>query len=352
MNIQITPNFQLKSFQNQQPRNNSPIISPKYLHTLEKDTVSFGSGAKVLETRTKEVSWKLVNEIHDELEPMTKKLVATFKKEFESITANKLHPQRPVFGIHGRAKGPDSLANKGISRGCKSKDKIKNIGDAIGLRITMGNSSQDAFDKAFGVLGVMVKKGIFKVKEIENYRLTRKDSYVSSKTLDKFEETCQSMKQYPLRSGKAIPNGYTAVHLTIELPGGQLAEVQIMGKGLEDLKDLEDFYYKHRCHKSLDKKYARIQKMLDEKMNGLDDMQQEFLNKYILDSYVHAKNLTSRSPKQRAKISDFLPIPYFIPQELGFANLHKMKEECDLADKTLKEAAKTAKQAKKANKLQ
>lgn len=89
------------------------------------------------------------------------------------------------------------------------------------------------------------KAGNFKVKEIENYRLTRKDSYVSSKTLDKFEKICQSKGQFPSRSGKAIPNGYTAVHLTIELPNGQIAEIQIMGRDLERIKELEDFYYKN-----------------------------------------------------------------------------------------------------------
>ena len=352
MVLSITPKFSqnyssqaIKAYQST-PNNISGSNNYSNLRPLAKDSVSFTGGEKILKKRTKDISWKVINEASNELEPMTQKIVNVYKREFKTLMATSLHPERPIYSIHGRTKGADSLGEKGISRKRKTKQELKNIGDAIGLRITMGDSSQEAFDKVFDILGVMVKKGFFKVKEIENYRLTRKDSYVSSKTLDKFEDICQEMKQYPSRSGKAIPNGYTAVHLTLEHPSGQLYEVQIMGKNLEDLKDLEDFYYKRRCNKNLPAKYAPIQKMLDEKMSGLDETQQEFLSKYILDSYIHARNLPSRSPKQRTRIADFLPIPYFLPKELSFENLHRMKVDCDLAYKATQKSATNTSKAK------
>ena len=347
MVISITPklfninnsNNSLKAYQSN-PNNISVPNSYPNLKPLTKDSVSFTGGEKFLEKRTKDISWKVMNEASSELEPITLKVVNIFKREFKQLMATNLHPERPVHSIHGRTKTAGSLGEKGLSRKCKTKQGLKNIGDAIGLRITMGDSSQKDFDKVFNVLGIMVKKGLFKVREIENYRLTRKDSYVSSRTLDKFEDICHEMKQYPSRSGKAIPNGYTAVHLTLETPEAQLFEVQIMGKNVEDLKELEDFYYKKRCNKDLPPKYASIQNMLDEKMGKLDEMQLEILNKYILDSYIHAKNLLKRSPKQRTKMSDFLPIPYFLPKELSFENLYKMKQECDLAYKASQKSAK------------
>lgn len=351
MALTITPKIYqnstqaLKAYQST-PNNISASNNYPNLKPLAKDSVSFTGGEKILEKRTKDISWKVMNEASNELEPITQKIVNIFKREFKPLMATTLHPERPVFSIHGRTKGAGSLGEKGISRNRKTKQELKNIGDAIGLRITMGDSSQDAFDRVFDIFGVMVKKGHFKVKEIENYRLTRKDSYVSSKTLDKFEDVCQGMKQYPSRSGKAIPNGYTAVHLTLETPDGQLFEVQIMGINVEELKELEDFYYKKRCNKDLPLKYAPIQKMLNEKMDGLDEMQQEFLTKYILDSYIHAKSLPKRSPKQRTKMSDFLPIPYFLPKELSFENLHKMKMDCDVAYKASQKQAKATSKTK------
>lgn len=352
MVLSITPKFNqnyssqaIKAYQTN-PNNISGSNNYSNLKPLAKDSVSFTGGEKVLKTRTKDIAWKVMNDAYEELEPINQKITNIFKKEFKPLIATTLHPDRPVFSIHSRTKGAESLGSKGISRDIRTKKGLKNVGDAIGVRITLGDSSQEGFDKVFTILGAMVKKGIFKVKEIENYRLTRKDSYVSSKTLDKFEDICQEMKQYPSRSGKAIPNGYTAVHLTLEHPNGQLYEVQIMGKNLEDLKELEDFYYKKRCNKKLPEKYAPIQKMLDEKMDGLDDVQQEFLSKYILDSYIHARKLPSRSPKQRTRIADFLQIPYFLPKELSFENLHRMKVDCDLAYKAAQKSATNTSKAK------
>lgn len=57
MNIPaIIPNIQNKNLANRNLLNNSHVIQPKYAHTLERDTVSFGSAAKISDFLTQSVS--------------------------------------------------------------------------------------------------------------------------------------------------------------------------------------------------------------------------------------------------------------------------------------------------------
>lgn len=333
MNIlSITP----LSFHSNQPNKQTNISKNNFtipkLNYLAKDTVSFSGGEKVLSQRTKDISYRVANDIFNELEPICKDFTNILKKNLKSLVESDSHPDNPIMaghGLKGRVKKSLSIIEKALSRNLRTKDEIKQMGDALGFRITLRSASQKDFDKLFTALGKMVKQGLFEVTEMENYRLTRQESYVSSKTLDKFENICQAKGQFPTRTGKAIPNGYTAFHISIKLPNGQNAEIQIMGRDLECVKELEDFYYKLRCHKEFDKKYKSIQEMMENKMANLDNFQQATLDRYIKDSYRHALEIPPRSSKQKTTSKDFLPIPYSLPQELGFANLQKMKDKCD-----------------------
>ena len=182
----------------------------------------------------------------------------------------------------------------------------------------------------------MVKAGKLNVVEVENYRLSPKDSYVAQSTLDDFEDTCQSVGQYPSVQSKPRESGYTAVHVTLDLGNGILAELQIMGRDMERVKELEDFIYKKSCNKKLPKKYRKIEKMLDNvlgptnKMENLTGFQKETLQHYTRDCYVYAREMPVRERRRRESSKNFFyPIPYSLPQELSFENLEKMKEECD-----------------------
>lgn len=321
------------------------INAPK-LKVLSHDTVSFGSGTKELGQRTKEISYSLGRDIYAELNPMVKQFENQLKVHLKSLIANDAHPDNPIASIKGRAKSPLSLIEKGLSRGLTTKDGMKQMGDAIGFRISLRSSSQKDFDKVLTALGKMVKSGSFEVLEMENYRLTRNQSYVSSKTLDKFEQICQAKGQYPTRTGKAIPNGYTAFHLNLKFQNGQIGELQIMGRDLERVKDLEDFYYKLRCNKEFSPKYKPIYDIMTSKISKLDDFQKETLRRYIKDSYIHARELPARSPKQKLNSKDFLPIPYTLPEELGFSKLQEMKDLCDSAAKNTKTSRRTTKPTK------
>lgn len=357
MNIQLlTPKFvrnDAAMYSNRNGLNNNfyPNLRP-----LNQDTVSFSGKAQKLlqiaefgeDTRNKylsnwsqDVSFQLVSKVAEEFQKPLNNLLRTIRRGLKDLVATDKNPNNIILGgpngIKGRVKKPRSIAEKALSRKLYTQKEIERMGDIAGTRIIMRSGTQQDFDKLFCSLGDMVKRGELTIREIENYRLSPADSYVSTRTLDNFEEVCNKAGMFPTRKEQAIPNGYTAIHLTVELPEGKLAEIQIMGRDMENAKEVEDFYYKYRFNKGLDPKYKSIQKTLETTIPTLDEFQSQALNKYIKDSYIHAKAIQPRNSKKPNVAKDFLPFPYFLPQELSYANLYKMMEDCDKAAKKVKQ---------------
>lgn len=316
------------------------------LKALDRDTVSFSGGEKVLTKRTKDISIKLARSVNEEVRNDGKQFLLTLRKCLKGVVESDANPNNPIMagnaGIKGRVKTPDSIIEKALSRDLRTKNELKNMGDTIGYRITLRSGTHEDMDKVFKELEKMVKNGQMKIREIENYRLEDQFSYVSDRTLKRVEKTCHEFGTYPKIKTQAIPTGYTAVHVGVELPhGGQIAEIQIMGRDVERVKDLEDFYYKRRCQKHLAPKYAEIEKLIDKEMAKFDALQKQTLDRYIKDSYLHAREIAPRPSKKKDSLKDFLPIPYFMPEKLGFANLQTMKDACDNAEKLAKLAELT-----------
>ena len=341
----------LSQFKALNPTNNNTNFQycsqPKFKNTLEQDTVSFTSTQnkketdikknKVLESNSKIVSTKLCNEIAQEAMQPAKDIHSLLKREFKNLVATDKNPNAPIMpgnsGIKVRVKSPRSIRDKALSTKNLTKDEIKKIGDIIGARIVLRKCQPEDIDQVFKILGQMVTRGVINVKEVENHRLTSKDSYVTQKTLEEFEDTCAKAKQYPDIISKPIPSGYTAIHLTVELENGFIGEIQIMGRDMEHVKDVEDFYYKLNCIKNFDPKYKSIEKTMIEKIAQLSTFEKEALDKYIKDSYAHAREIPPKSSKTSTTTKDFLPWPYFLPEELSYTYLYAKKLECDKAAK-------------------
>ncbi len=320
-----------------------PYVTLSLRAPLTKDTISFGGGEKYLGKRTRDVSYQLACRVSSEAEPVEWKLLETLRDGLKDVVESKAHPDNPIAkgnaGIHGGVKNPQSIIQKALAMKLYNQDEIESIADIIRARVCLRSSTPEDVDKVFKSIEKMVKRGTFKVLELENYRLQPGSGYATQKILDEFETVCASCGQYPEIKSKSIPNGYSAIHLTVEYMNRPV-EIQIMGTDMEVVKEIEDFYYKLRCNKHLAQKYKNIEDMMKEKMKGLGDFEMQALERYIKDSYVHARNMAGRPTKKREVTRDFLPFPYFLPQELSYKNLLEMKEKCD-------DAAKEAKQAKK-----
>ena len=351
MNIQLltTKFVQYKNSNNNPARQNT--MSAPLLKPLQKDTVQFTGSQKTAE-KCDELSKKKVFEywnpddvknfqeiikIAQKFEDPLEKFEWDLKrclKQFVSTDNNADNIIMPgKKGIKSRVKTPRAIAYKANLRGLTEELQIEQMGDVGGARIVLRKSSFEDTDKIFNCLKDLVKQG-YKLKEIENYRLNAKDSYVSQKTLDKFEKFCIEHEQYPEVKNRPIPNGYTAVHFTFELPDGKLIELQMMGRDVENVKEAEDFYYKYRNNIPFDPKYKSIQRTFDKYMPTLDKFQKETLNRYIKDSYINARHIPARSAKIKfSPEKEFLPFPYSLPQKLSFENIYKMTEECQKASK-------------------
>ena len=343
MNIQFfTPKF-ITNNNNRELKQNK-YVQPS-LKPLTFDTVQFTAKSDIAQ-KAKDVAKTKVFEFWNtdakNFEEIVR-LVESFKKPLEkfkwdlkramkNLVVNEAHPDNIIMpgerGIKSRVKRDKEIAAKANSRQLFTIDQITKMGDVGGARIVMRSASWDDTAKIFDALKDMIKQG-YKIREVENYRTTVKESYVSQKTLDKFEEYCIKHGQYPVVTNRSLPNSYSATHLTFELPDGKYIELQIMGRDLENVKEVEDFFYKNRCNKKFNPKYKIIQRVFDKYMPTLDEFQKETLSRYIKDSYEYARKIPPRSAKIKFNPSkEFLPFPYSLPQELSFENIHRMIEKC------------------------
>lgn len=349
MNIQFLPqNFKTSRNSTVTSSNVSLNSGASYpnLRPLAKDTVSFTSAEKIItETANKSKTkifkfWnpdeaknhKEILDLAQSFEKPLEKFVWDLKRSLKNFLTTEAHPDNIIMpakrGIKHRVKKPKSIAEKANSRELFNIEQIERMGDVGGARIILRSSNFEDTGKLFTALEDIIKHG-HKIKEVENYRLDPKDSYVTQKTLDKFEKYCIEHEQHPKVTSQAIPNGYTAVHMTIELPDKKQIELQIMGRDVENVKEVEDFFYKYRCNKKFDSKYRPIQRIFDKYIPTLDTFQKETLNRYIKDSYVNARHMSARSPKAKFNPDkEFLPFPYSLPEKLSFSYIWKMMEKC------------------------
>lgn len=347
MNIlQIIPNYLSKRCNN---TNNyiqdsnyklNPNITYPNLKPLIQDTVSFGSKSKIIQETVNELSrnknffWNPnnkkrmaeINNLCESFQEPLKKFHWDLRQVVRSITCTEANPNDIIMpgsrGLRARVKEPKKVARKANKRNITTIEGIEKMGDVGGARIILRSSSTTDTGILFYCLKDMIKKG-YKVVEVENYRPNSKDSYVAQKTLDTFEEFCHTHGQYPSIRSRALPNNYSAIHVSFELPDGKIIELQIMGRDVENYKEVEDLFYKYRCNEDLSDELKPIQRMFERIMPKLDDFQKETLERYHKDSYKHARQLPARSA--RAKFvpeKDFLPFPYSLPQELNPVNLY------------------------------
>lgn len=351
MNIQT---LTLKNFRNDIIRSNPNALNvnnasyPNF-KPLDKDTISFKgkdklltdaancSKAKIFECwDANALPFREIITITEDFKLPVSKFLKDLKYVMSNLVVTSSKPNNPIMpgatGIKGGVKAPQSLAVKANSRKLFTVEEVEKMGDVGRARIVLRSSAKEHIAMIFDALQGIVKKG-YKINEIENYRYSPKYSYVTQDILDKFETFCQEYDQYPEIISKSIQSGYTALHFTIELPDKKLLELQIMSKDMENVKEIEDFFYKWRCGKEFAPKYKPIYELFKKHMPQLDDFQKETLKRYIHDSYMHTLALPAVSAKSRPTLKKdyFLPFPYSLPQELNFVNLHKMMEECNKA---------------------
>ncbi len=290
---------------------------------------TFGSGEKFFNDKSAGVTNLLASQVHDDAKKTEKKLLYILNKSLGKYVATQSNTNNIIApkGIKSRIKSAYSIIEKTGSRQLKNKEEIKKMGDLIGARIILRRGTKADGDKIINELTKLVNSGELTITEIENYRPTSELSYASTSALNKLEAACNKKLGSIKRTESSIPSGYMAIHLTFKM-NDYVGEIQIMGYDVEELKELEDFTYKLRNNKSLSKKYAPIEKVLKDAMKRIPPEYENMYGKYIKDSYLHARKMEPHPINTKTK-QTFLPIPYFLPKELDFSEIAKMKENID-----------------------
>ncbi len=334
------PKFnQIKPFSNNQ---NAPRVN-KYpnLAPLAYDTVSFGQTDKEKGDPRFGINLATAKKINAEAAESAKYLQFQLNQilgDLIKLEDSKPSKSRPIDSIAVRVKTPKSIKEKSATRKLLTEKEVKaKMTDIVGGRIVLGKTDNASVDKVLQRLTEAEASNKLRILEIENYRpdpeidvhgnIVRNYDYGSAAALRKLKYECDKKETSIPKRDEDLPTGYMAIHLLTQLPNGFIGEIQIIGNGVLQLKRIEDMCYKVKSGKSLDKKYAPIEKMLKPLANKDDFLLRKEFNKYTRDSYIYQRDkCLGLVPNDK---NEFLPIPDYLPKELDFNNLAAKKYECD-----------------------
>lgn len=224
--------------------------------------------------------------------------------------------------------------------------------DIVGARIVMMESAPEYTGKVLDAIKQAAADGYLKITSIEN-NIPSVDKLPEGKQLSDYEYATQAqLRSLAKKTGaRLITNesktGYLAVHINVDLSddmfkeyggvfNGYSGEIQIIGRDVEQLKDIEDL-----CYKLKDKKnaYKRV----------YEPFKKHFLTYYTkdtqeaFDDYTYALYLAQRALPPRKRASYRFPtiaelgFEGKVPPQLDFNRLKIKKRDCD-ADLAIQEA--------------
>lgn len=315
------------------------------------------------DTRIGDFNYNLAITLEKEAQIPMNYLQTTLKRYLGPLVSVDGRVDRPVYDLGFRIKDRDSIAEKIESIAKKftpedaepgelvtiTKEMAKSeMGDIVGARITMRDGSKEAVKEVLDGLAAAVNDGKLRIKEIENYRpfiteipkdivkrfkkdlgikLSDKEikaitttpeyfSYGSPVDLANFKQVCQKKYREIRTIDKDLPTGYPAIHLAVELPNGYTGEIQIIGRDVEALKFLEDFYYKAKCKKKIE--YAPLAERLKPLRNDKDFELHDKMLDYTRWAYVGQRLKGVISHKQKIDERFLVADKYILDKQLGF----------------------------------
>lgn len=228
-------------------------------------------------------------------------------------------------------KSLTSIIEKMLSGGKQTELEARSaIKDAIRARIVLTHGTQKEGDKVCNEIIKAVEKGKLEIKEIKNYRTDDDMQYISTKMINKLQKAtanasggapCQYME-------KAKATGYNAVHIIFKIDDEFDGELQIMGKDVESLKDVEDVFYKLSDNKHVAKQYKDIEKKYKSLASKNLNKLQTSINSYTRDAYLYERRKELGKTKNLYG-TKFLPLDtekYDLPEEFDFNNIAKIKK--------------------------
>lgn len=308
---------------------------------------------KVMHEKERTITNVLAHRISREASYDTKRLEITLKQSLDSLMPenNKsCDREHPIYNLEFRTKGANSIREKATQKYLFSKEAVINrLGDIIGARIILGDNSKNSADLIVDELIEIVKEGRLKITEVENHTpYDKKFQYVGQTKLHKLAQA-SSDRFGIFVNEKSVRNetGYTAVHLSVVFPDGYRGEIQILGRDVAVLKELEDIPYKILQGKSVNPQYHKIVSILEplcpisDNPNDPENIKRAKLKKefiaYTAAAYKYERNKVNLN-KRRDLIPYFLTLGEFaqsqrrkihLPLDMDFNNLYRLKTSAD-----------------------
>lgn len=268
------------------------------------------------------------------LNNMPNETFASIKKDILSLMESKYRPEEELNYDKKSYIKPSSM--EGIKHYAN---------DIVRARIIMNNTDREHTQLLFDTIASAAAVGDLKITSVENYvadesklPMGKKVSdyeYIKSSKLRDFAQ--QVNAKYEEKPSKL---GYMGIHINLDLSNGAIGregsqckgysgEIQIVGRDVLKLKDIEDLCYKIKDNKSsYEEKY--------------DDFANYFLKYYSkcdkqeFDNYTYALYLSQRElppdTSSRVKFKSPKELGFKnIPKELDFNVLAEIKEDCERA---------------------
>lgn len=253
------------------------------LAPLACDTISFTSNRANLNKSLYEAfdNREACRQVSENAKRAESRLEKTLKDALKKYVFNeKTNHHGAIMNISTRVKSANSIREKVAGELeyaiTENKSKIFNpqnpeeikrtLGDIIGARITLRKSDSSETSKIIDSLIREVEAGRLRITKIENYEPENcEDSvkYFKRADLERLLDAANKNRK-PGQSEVELAytpkiSGYMALHIDVDLSddnlptkyNGYTGEIQIVGRDVERLKEVEDFLYKLKQGKTI-----------------------------------------------------------------------------------------------------
>ena len=308
------------------------------LQPLSKDTVSFSGQASGKVINNKEYyggNGPLVRKIYGAAQIQGDNFEKVLKETFAScceFEGNK--PKRPVAHMVFSRKSISSIKEKFASNRIVNEAEAKDtIRDIVRARIVIDDTEDNKGGNIIcSKLIKAVKEKKLNIVNIKNYyEMDPKynhgvdTQYISfSNLLNLDNEVSENYGISVLKSGQTKDSGYNAVHIIFKLDDGFYGELQIMGKEVEKMKEIEDIIYKIECNKHIPPKFDEVKKVYSETI-AKSPKKEAALSEYTRLAY-NAQRFKELGIYSGKETTEFLPLPKNsnLPQIFDYNNLARI----------------------------
>lgn len=310
------------------------------LQPLKQDTVSFKALAqnKIISDEDKgnyAFVGPIVRKIMSEAQPEAEVFERTLRDIFSTCCEiNGYTPKNSIGHLKFNRKSERSLREKFASNGILSDTVAKDtIRDIIRARIVIDDTQNpqagkiicDRLTKAVNEkkVNIVTIKNYYEMDK--KYNMGEDMQYIPLPSLLKLDKAVtDSCGISALKSGQTRDNGYNAVHIIFKLGNGFYGELQIMGKNVEKMKEIEDILYKIKGNKFVDAKYEDIKNTYLREIDS-KPKKENALDEYTRLAY-NAERLKELGKYTGRERTEFLPLPGHLklPEIFDYNNLAKI----------------------------